>query len=271
MCCLGSKNSKDNYEFLELKQYCLIFRLNYKKEEEFETMACTSMSSSSSQVVTSPREILKEQGNLRRTFSGKDLCNQARIRRSHSDNHLCYSVNPIRASSTQPKLEGSHSVGPFKFHLPGSIVPKSLHSFLFEPETSKETNMEEDSVDCHELDEDVEMNMEEKEKKRANWVERLLEVQMHWRGKQQKDSDGKFANQDCDDEDGEGCEVDYNDEEGDGKTDIDRETFFKLLKPVSWSDTKIFSQLAFLCNMAYVIPEMKVCFLSIAYGISCLG
>lgn len=243
------------------------FQAKLQEEEEFETMACTSMSSSSSQVVTSPREILKEQGNLRRTFSGKDLCNQARIRRSYSDNHLCYSVNRIQASSTQPKLKSSRSVGLFKFHLPGSIVPKSLHSFLFEPETSKETNMVEDSVDCDELDKDVEMDMEEKEKKRANWVERLLEVQTHWRGKQQKDAadDDKFADQDCDDEDGEGCEVDYNDEEGEGKTGIDRETFFKLLKPVSWSDTKIFSQLAFLCNMAYVIPEMKVCFLSIAW------
>jgi len=45
----------------------------------------------------------------------------------------------------------------------------------------------------------------------------------------------------------------------------DRETFSRLLVRVAWSDTKLFSQLAFLCNMAYVIPAIKVYFPSFTW------
>lgn len=57
------------------------------------------------------------------------------------------------------------------------------------------------------------------------------------------------------------CKVEYNDEEGDnelGDGSIIDEVFANLLEKVDLSDTKVFSQFAFLSNMAYVIPQMKV-------------
>lgn len=221
-------------------------------------MAFTTMTSPGTQLVTSPRGMLRENGKIRRTFSGNDLCNQARMRRSFSDNHLCYSVNRIHASKKDPKLNNSQSFGGFKF-LPETFIPKSLRAFLYEPETSKETP----AVECNETDEDIdEMVVEEHTvtNKRVNWVERIMEIQKSWVQKQQKDEDdnGSIDEQGCDEDLG-GCVVDYDEDEAEGKKEMDRETFSRLLKKVSWSDTKHFSQLAFLCNIAYAISEMQVC------------
>lgn len=230
------------------------------------------MTSSGTQLVASPRKMSKENGKIRRTFSGNDLCNQARMRRSNSDNHLCYSVNQINASKAEPKLKNSRSFGAFKFNLPKSFVPKSLQTFLYEPEISKETTVTDDTVECNEMDEDIEeMVVEEKNmdiNKRANWVERIMEIRTHWMQKQLKgevDNDS-FDGQGCDEDLG-GCEVDY-ENEGERKKEINKDTFSELLTSVSWSDTKLFSQLAFLCNMAYAISEMKVCLYTTCYFIS---
>lgn len=110
----------------------------------------------------------------------------------------------------------------------------------------------------------------EEERKRANWVERLVEIRSKWRNRQKKDvldedTDDNFCvngeNGDCEcgGEEG-GCAVDYTSEEDDGE--ISPEFFSKFLVRVPWSDTKLFSQLAFLCNLAYVIPQIKVRFCS---------
>lgn len=107
---------------------------------------------------------------------------------------------------------------------------------------------------------------EGQEIKRANWVERLLEIRSQWRNRQPRedaDEDGVYDEDqvgDCGcDEDESGCVVSYNSEDGDGEVRYDRESFSTFLARVSWSDTKQFSTLAFLCNIAYVIPEIKVC------------
>lgn len=102
---------------------------------------------------------------------------------------------------------------------------------------------------------------------RSNWVERLLEIRSHWRNKQQIDgldgdnSSKMVENSDtgCKDNDG-GCEAGYSsDEEEDGDNGkYDQESFSKFLVRVPTSDIKLFSQLAFLCNMAYVIPTITV-------------
>ncbi|KAM1386804.1 hypothetical protein PS1_033225 [Malus domestica] len=47
----------------------------------------------------------------------------------------------------------------------------------------------------------------------------------------------------------------------------DPESFSRFLVRVPWSDTKLFSKLAFLCNMASVIPEIKAEDLNIYYGL----
>ncbi|KAK3026587.1 hypothetical protein RJ639_041607 [Escallonia herrerae] len=236
-------------------------------------MACTSLSGTNTAVTataTASNDILREGSSLRRSVSSQKLCHQARIRRSYSDNHLCYSANRVRASTSQPKLKNSRSMGIFNFQMSGSIIPHSLRSFLFDPETSKKMNVTENPVERYgstnedQAEMEMEMNIES-ENKRANWIERLMEIRSnYWREKQQKDDLGGQgegpgeADEGCDNDGDEGgCEVDYGEEEEGGSTSINQESFSRLLRQVSWSDTKHFSQLAFLCNMAYVIQEIK--------------
>lgn len=92
---------------------------------------------------------------------------------------------------------------------------------------------------------------EEEMEKRANWVERLLELRSRWMDRQR----GKGV-VDEDDDDG-GCDVDYG-SDGEEEVEFNAELFARFLVRVPWSETKLFSKLAFLCNMAYVIPELKV-------------
>ena len=121
-----------------------------------------------------------------------------------------------------------------------------------------------------------ENNDEENEIKRANWLNRLLEIRSRWKYRQLEEGvegDGIYdgnesGDGDCDGDEG-GCEVNYDSEEeggGGGEVKYDRESFSKLLVQMPWSDTKLFSQLAFLCNMAYVIPEIKVCVFPLSFS-----
>lgn len=187
---------------------------------------------------TTPRD-----GGLRRSFSNKDLHRRGMMRRSYSDNHLCHSITSMKGPIVKPKLKNSRSVGFFNMQL-----SDTLKSFLFDPETS---NAEENDED--EDEDEVDMN---EVNKRSNWIDRLMELRSNWKGKEEK-VDTSDDGEGCDGEGG--CEVEY-EEDGDNHISIDRETFSSLLTRVSWSDTKLFSQLAFLCNMAYVIADMKVHF-----------
>lgn len=202
---------------------------------------------------------------------GKDLyAKEARMRRSYSDNHLCYSINRIRiraSSETRSKLRASpSSVGIFSFQFSSSLFPNSIRSFLFDPDARRGSNVEENSADS---DDETELELEQ-EKKRANWVERILEIKSRWREKKngvayyiQENNEECYAHgaeEDC-------CEVDYGDETNYSDIEVDKESFRALLKGVSWSDTKLFSKLAFLCNLAYVIPEIKAMDLRRYYGL----
>jgi hypothetical protein len=94
-------------------------------------------------------------------------------------------------------------------------------------------------------------------------VELIYEIRNHWRNRQQKEDiygeeELSDANKNCDSNCEDGCMVDYNSDEEGGEIKYDRETFLRFLAPVGWSDTKLLSKLAFLCNMAYVIQEIKV-------------
>ncbi|XP_017636380.1 phospholipase A1 PLIP1, chloroplastic [Gossypium arboreum] len=213
-------------------------------------MACASMAVPTSRVASKAKE--EEINGLRRLDSSM---NKAGIRRSYSDNHLCCSINRIRAAaSTKPTMTKSSSVGILPSLLPvqisSSIIPNSVRSFLFD-----------DNDD------------EEEEIKRANWVNRLLEVHSRWKHRQIEDGveGGEIydenENDGNEDEHEGGCEVNYNsDEEGD-EVVYDRESFSKLLVRVPLSDTKLFSELAFLCNIAYVIPKIEGMELRKYYGL----
>ncbi|KAA8516163.1 hypothetical protein F0562_019342 [Nyssa sinensis] len=133
-------------------------------------MACNLVPISGNSVAAATNDTVKEHKSLGRSFSGKELCGRAKIRRSYSDNHLCYSVNRIRDSAIEAKLKNSPSIRIFNFHLPGSIFPNPLRSFLFDRVMSKGINIEETSLEIS--DEISKMEMEKKE--RVNWVERWL-------------------------------------------------------------------------------------------------
>ncbi|KAJ4837294.1 hypothetical protein Tsubulata_026369 [Turnera subulata] len=241
-------------------------------------MACSSLT------IHSPAtklDVFREHNGLHRSSSSKDLCSRAGIRRSSSDNHLCCSMNRVQATSTPPKLKSSRSFGIFPFQISASIIPNSLRSFLFDPETSSD-------ISTTEKDDNIVESAsvgggggdEDEVEKRPNWVDRLCEIRTHWRNKQQqKEEEGEDGGEvygedkkfdcNCDDDEG-GCLVSYDSDEEEGKEEeikYDPETFSRFLAPVSWSNTKLFSKLAFLSNMAYVIPEIKAADLRRYYGL----
>ncbi|KAK1408814.1 hypothetical protein QVD17_40887 [Tagetes erecta] len=196
-------------------------------------MACGTMSVSSQPTGTkteSPRAGQRPH-ILNRSFSGQNLRQHARIQRAYSDNNLCYSANHVQAVMNQPKLKNSRSMGVFNLNLSSSTVPSSPMM-------------------------DVGDVVEKEEKKRGNWIEMLMEIRSKWVQKQNNELDGDDDEENgCADGNEDGCEVDYSDDED--SLIINQETFSGMLKHVSWSDTKQLSQLAFLCNMAYVIPEIE--------------
>ncbi|XP_022857295.1 uncharacterized protein LOC111378343 [Olea europaea var. sylvestris] len=226
-------------------------------------MACSlpSITSSSSFTIENSQ---KNEGRLRKSWSSKNLTRRAGIRRAFSDNNLFCRVSRIQASTVEPKLKSSSSsAGFFNIQLSSTMIPDTLKPFLFDLELSKEITIEDKLVESEREDEiDV-----EKVKKRANWIERLMEIRDSWKEKQQREdvNDVGENNEACD-EDG-GCEVDYDDDAEGKEMNIDGKIFSSLLGKVSWSDTKYFSKLAFLCNMAYVIPDIKTRDLSRYYGL----
>ncbi|XP_043715336.1 phospholipase A1 PLIP1, chloroplastic [Telopea speciosissima] len=210
-------------------------------------MACSSMSISSSSITTTTtptrKDILKEQ-------NGVGLRGRSGMGRTMSESQLrFYSVNRIRAASVEPKLRKSHSMGILPTHLLGSNSTRPLLS----DSVGEEMTLVENPEVGFELGE-RESGMEKTEK-RANWVERLLELRGRWMNRQPKEQmDGEGEGEG---EEG-GCEVDYSsDVEDEQHKSFDQESFSRLLVRASWSDTKLFSQLAFLSNLAYAIEDIK--------------
>lgn len=202
---------------------------------------------------TAANDVFKEHIGLRRSLSSQDLVVKGGgIRRSSSDNHLCChsgNNNRIRAVSLRTGMKNSRSVGLFSFQISSSILPKPIKSLLFETETSQDEK-EGDEIE-------YEPNLDGI--KKANWVERLLEIRRQWKKEQKTESvNDEVVDENVDvkcgcEEEEEGCVADYGSENG----DWERETFSRLLAKVSWSDAKRLSQLAYLCNVAYTIREIK--------------
>ncbi|KAM1051454.1 hypothetical protein ACFX15_032389 [Malus domestica] len=199
------------------------------------------------------------------TLRPKDIFKERiRVRSFYSVNHLCHCINRIHAVPS--KLPHSNC----------SIVPNQLRSFLFCSNTSKYMKMQ------------ASMNMMGKfgegtsdqgaEIKGANWMGGLVALGELWNNIwEQKEVAGEDnahhegENDGCGSGGEEGsCVESCSLEENDGEM-IDRsydpESFSRFLVRVPWSDTKLFSKLAFLCNMASVIPEIKAEDLNIYYGL----
>ncbi|GAV70825.1 Lipase_3 domain-containing protein [Cephalotus follicularis] len=248
-------------------------------------MACNSVTITTSPTTTATKNIFEEHNGLRRSrsskdickgagmqrsFSSKALCNRASIRRSLSDNHLCNASSSICASSTQPKLKSSRSGGIFPFQLSSSMIPQSLRSFLLDLETSKDMSIVEDTMNIIENTQESGV----KEVQRANWIARLWQIRNQSKNRQLREmADGdEFCvkdQNDCDCNDDEcGCIVHYDSEGGGkGEASYEHKSFSRLLARVPWTDTKLFSQLAFLCSMAYGITEIKAIDLRRYYGL----
>nr|GLL40548.1 uncharacterized protein LOC109185595 [Ipomoea trifida] len=196
------------------------------------------------------------------------------FRRSFSDNNICCSVNHIRNSAPAHKLKKSRSTAGniFSLKFPSSFIPGALRSFLLDLETVNYKEIQVEEMVLESDDDDHNMRTEgesdpEQRRKRSNWVERLLELRTDWSQKQNNDDDDDAESEEdnvegCDEHE---CEVSYDDDEEDeGEM---KSTFSNMLRRVPSSDIMIFSRLAFLCNMAYVIPEIKAKDLRRYYGL----
>ncbi|XP_042473375.1 phospholipase A1 PLIP1, chloroplastic-like [Zingiber officinale] len=195
-----------------------------------------------------------------------------RMRRTQSSPQLRCSLAVVRSTaSPTASLKSGMSVGAlFPF---GGIISNRIRSFMFEAEE------EEESASAGELRlvEEIEADAGTEIRQRANWVSRILELRRRWRDRQrrqQQPSDAKgedeVEREVAGEEDGY-CGVSYDDmspEEANGNQgEWDRESFARLLQPAAWSDTMLFSQLAFLCTKAYKIADIKVEELRAWYGL----
>ncbi|CAD5183179.1 unnamed protein product [Musa acuminata subsp. malaccensis] len=188
---------------------------------------------------------------MRRSESGTDLSG---MRRSMSAPQLRCSLNVPRAAAPA-SLKSSRSIGVFPL---GSIITNSIRSFLFDSGEGVTGGGMRLVEPAEESDEEVVAGSEEEgigQEKRANWVARILELRRRWRDRQHKVDGVEEEDKEGGEEDGY-CGVSYESEEEE-EGEWDRESFESLLGRVPWSDEKLFSQLAFLCDMAYVIPEIK--------------
>uniref|UniRef100_A0A7N0VLU5 Fungal lipase-type domain-containing protein n=1 Tax=Kalanchoe fedtschenkoi TaxID=63787 RepID=A0A7N0VLU5_KALFE len=190
---------------------------------------------------------------LFRSPSARDLF-RATLRRSVSDPHLCYNSNRICATSARPKIKSSPSVGTLSFQFLGSIFPKTSKSLFDDSIKSRRVDVVE-----HENTDEIEEAGEEEGEKKVNWIQRVLEIRSQWLNKQEKQITIDDTSRDG--EDGGVCEVSYDEDEGEemqGSVSYDNtEAFSGLLTRVGLSDTKHLSRLAFLCNLAYRIPQIK--------------
>ncbi|XP_075519110.1 phospholipase A1 PLIP1, chloroplastic-like [Primulina tabacum] len=205
-----------------------------------------------------PTDVNNASERLRPLLSNNELFGKTGLQRSYSENRLCCSISRIRASTMESKLKSSRS-GFFNIQLSSAMIPDSLRSFLFYPDISKEMDVIGDSDPQEGIDVD-------EGKKRANWIERLMELRNKWKETQEKDEEYVGDGIESCDEDG-GCEVEYEDDaEGEAIT-VDKDVFSSLLRDVPRSDTKLYAQLSFLCHMAYVIKDIKTEDLKRYYGL----
>ncbi|KAG8044861.1 hypothetical protein GUJ93_ZPchr0008g13682 [Zizania palustris] len=121
---------------------------------------------------------------------------------------------------------------------------------------------------------DPEPEMPEVRRPEARWLDRLLELRSRFhdptkRHSSDNDDDDVYHLDGDDDNLHDGCGVSYEDdhEEDDVDDRWDQESFGKLLTRAPLGEARLFAQLAFLCNMAYVIPEIKVEELKKYYGL----
>lgn len=168
----------------------------------------------------------KDVFGMRRCRSASDVRDmRAAMRRLQSETHLMITCSVKEGKAEVKEKAKSAGIFPFSFVI-STLVPASIES--------------------EEVDEEVEVVG-----KKGNWVERLLELGVLWKGRRQRREEDDSAL-----EEEMLCEVSYEEEEA--AVEFDRASFSRYLVPVSWARMRLFSRLAFLCNIAYVIPKINV-------------
>lgn len=175
--------------------------------------------------VTAAAAAGKDVFGMKRCRSAPDVRDmRAAIRRSRSETHLMITCSVKEGKAEVKEKAKSAGIFPFSFVIP-TLVPASVES--------------------EEVDEEVVVG------KKGNWVERLLELGVLWKGRRQRqEEDDSVLEEEM------LCEVSYEEEEA--AVEFDRASFSRYLVPVSWARMRLFSRLAFLCNIAYVIPKINV-------------
>lgn len=187
----------------------------------------------------------------------------AGIRRSRSDPHLrC----PRRGGAAGAALTTSRSIGVFPFQF--GAAPLRTPPLPDGGGDGSRLLTVSDADDGVPAEPEPEMPAARRPEQ-AHWLDRLLELRSRFHDPTKRDVlDGEDDDDDDEDlyrldgadhHDG-GCGVSYED---DGEAEAedarwDRDSFAKLLARAPLGEARLFAQLAFLCNMAYVIPEIKV-------------
>ncbi|KAL6615594.1 hypothetical protein ACP70R_037864 [Stipagrostis hirtigluma subsp. patula] len=189
----------------------------------------------------------------------------AGIRRSRSEPHLRCSR---RGGAAGAALTTSRSIGVFPFQFGAApLRPPPL------PDGGGDGSRlltVADEAPPAELEQEPEMPAVRRLE--AHWLDRLLELRSRFHDPTKRDvledDDDDDDLYHLDDADDGGCGVSYEDDDEEAEdARWDRESFGKLLARAPLGEARLFAQLAFLCNMAYVIPEIKVEELKKHYGL----
>ena len=183
----------------------------------------------------------------------------AGIRRSRSEPHLRCSR---RGGAAGAALTTSRSIGVFPFQFGAApLRPPPL------PDGGGDGSRlltVADDPPPPEAETEPEPEMPAARRPEAHWLERLLELRSRFHDPAKRDflGDEDFDDDDVYHLDGDhdgGCGVSYDEEEEEAEdARWDQHSFGKLLARAPLGEARLFAQLAFLCNMAYVIPEIKV-------------
>ncbi|CAO2208701.1 unnamed protein product [Urochloa humidicola] len=194
----------------------------------------------------------------------------AGIRRSRSEPHLRCSR---RGGAAGAALTTSRSIGVFPFQF-GAAPLRTPPLPDGGGDGSRLLTVSDDDPPPpeHEAEAEPEPEMPAARRPEAHWLERLLELRSRFHDPTKRDVLDDEDEDDDDvyhldaDHDG-GCGVSYEDEEEAEDARWDQHSFGKLLARAPLGEARLFAQLAFLCNMAYVIPEIKVEELKKHYGL----
>ncbi|KAF3570727.1 hypothetical protein F2Q69_00058089 [Brassica cretica] len=107
----------------------------------------------------------------------------------------------------------------------------------------------------------------ETERRNGSWILKILDVHSMWRDGEIEEEEEEELNDAVLPEDDGVCSVLEDDGDEENKFQMHRESFSKLLKRVSLSESKLYAQMSYLGNLAYSISKIKPANLSKYYGL----